>query len=179
MLDGLEAHGVFDTGLVVFTADHGEEFWDHGGTEHGHSHHTEVSEVALAIAGRDISPRGKGPASVMDVASTLRAAASLPTDGIDLRQGVPDDRVATAWGNNYYRVDRSARSATHTVIVHGEPRVTPEIEAWDRVADPLERSPLTELPTDLVARAMAMEAPEAREAADINTEALRALGYVE
>ncbi len=181
LLDGLEAKGVLEDGLVLFAADHGEEFWDHGGIEHGHSHHTEVVEVALAVAGAGVSPEGTGPASVMDVAPTLLAAAGLDTKGIDLRSGVPDDRVATAWGNNYYREDRSVRSATHTVILRGDPRGPEQTEllAFERTADPNETRALDDPPAALVEQVRAITPPEAREEADINTEALRALGYID
>lgn len=178
LLDGLEGKGVFEEGLVVFTSDHGEEFWDHGGTEHGHAHHTEVVEVALAVAGAGVAPEGRGPASVMDVAPTLRAAAGLEAGGVDLRQGVPDDRIATAWGNNYYRVDRSARSAEHAVIVLGEPRVGPRVLAYDRRGDPQETEALEQAPIRLLEAAEDIEAPEARAAAELNEASLRALGYL-
>src|SRR4029453_16260250 len=38
LLDALEARGILDTGIVVFTSDHGEEFWEHDGIEHGPPH---------------------------------------------------------------------------------------------------------------------------------------------
>lgn len=180
LLDALEDKGVFSEGLVVFTADHGEEFWDHGGTEHGHSHHAEVVEVALAVAGAGVSSSaasGGGPASVMDVAATLRAAAGLPARGIDLRAGVPADRVATAWGNSYYRVDKSARSGGHAVIVRGEP--SPRVLAYDRRADVTEQHPLAAPPLSLRAAAEGIAPPAVRAQTDVNEEALRALGYIE
>ena len=38
-------------GLVLLTADHGEEFWDHGGVEHGAGFHEEVVRVPLLVWG--------------------------------------------------------------------------------------------------------------------------------
>lgn len=35
--------------LIVFIADHGEEFWEHGSYDHGHSLHREVVHVPLII----------------------------------------------------------------------------------------------------------------------------------
>jgi len=37
--------------VLVITSDHGEEFWDHGGFEHGHSLLGEVTRVPLVMAG--------------------------------------------------------------------------------------------------------------------------------
>jgi arylsulfatase A-like enzyme len=180
LVSELEDRGVFDSGLVLMTADHGEEFWDHGGTEHGHSHHSEVVEVALALGGQGVEGRGIGPASLRDVAPTLLGAAGLPAEGVDLRSGVPADRVATAWGNNYYRIDKSARTAERTVIVRGEPLPEgPRVLAYDRVNDPRESSPLEELPEELVRRARALSSPSGGTEADLNMKALEALGYVE
>ncbi len=44
---------------VILTSDHGEEFWEHGGVEHGHTLYDELVEVPFVITGtvgRDDSP---------------------------------------------------------------------------------------------------------------------------
>jgi arylsulfatase A-like enzyme len=46
-LDFLEEHDLLDATAVVITADHGEEFWDHGSFEHGHSLYDELVHVPL------------------------------------------------------------------------------------------------------------------------------------
>ena len=46
---GLEQLGMWDESLVIVVADHGEEFWDHGGFEHGHSHYRELLHVPLIV----------------------------------------------------------------------------------------------------------------------------------
>src|SRR4029450_6199643 len=103
---------------VVFTADHGEEFWDHGGVEHGHSHHGEVVDVPLVLVAPGVSPgRREGVASLVDVAPTVRAALGLAPGGLDLRRGVPEDRVAAAWGGLILHIDCSARDARRRVIM--------------------------------------------------------------
>ncbi len=45
----LKQHGLYDNSLIIVSSDHGEEFWDHGGFEHGHSVHREVVRVPLLI----------------------------------------------------------------------------------------------------------------------------------
>ena len=47
LFDGLREQGVLDKTLVVLTADHGEEFLDHGFIEHGWSLYNEVLHVPL------------------------------------------------------------------------------------------------------------------------------------
>jgi arylsulfatase A-like enzyme len=49
LLTGLKALGTYDDSLIVITADHGEELFDHGGLDHGHSMHEEVVSVPLLV----------------------------------------------------------------------------------------------------------------------------------
>jgi arylsulfatase len=72
----LRAEGLWDETLIVVTADHGEELFDHGGFEHGHSLLPEVSAVPLVvklpaggIAGRIVA----GDRSSADLLPTLCA----------------------------------------------------------------------------------------------------------
>ncbi len=77
---GMEQAGLWDDTLVVVIADHGEEFWDHGSFEHGHSHFAEVVRVPLIVR------RPGGPAGVvrdervrqLDVAPTILEYAGIP-----------------------------------------------------------------------------------------------------
>ncbi|HJN72639.1 MAG TPA: sulfatase-like hydrolase/transferase [Myxococcota bacterium] len=50
-VDALLEEVIADGVLVVLTADHGEEFWDHGGVEHGNGFHEEVVRVPLFVWG--------------------------------------------------------------------------------------------------------------------------------
>lgn len=47
LLQFLRDQDLFDDSLIVFTADHGEEFLDHGGWKHAHSLYEEVIHVPL------------------------------------------------------------------------------------------------------------------------------------
>lgn len=44
-----EAEGIWDKTMVVVTADHGDEFWEHGGVGHGHNIHQELVHVPLVM----------------------------------------------------------------------------------------------------------------------------------
>jgi arylsulfatase A-like enzyme len=57
---------------LIFTADHGEEFWDHGSFEHGHTLYSELTRVPLVVVGAGI-PAGRTSTLVghQDLYSTL------------------------------------------------------------------------------------------------------------
>jgi arylsulfatase A-like enzyme len=66
--------------LVVVLADHGEEFWDHGGFEHGHTLYDELLRVPLVVKNGGV-PAGRydAPTSLLDVAPTVAGWAGLDT----------------------------------------------------------------------------------------------------
>ncbi|HEU5182132.1 MAG TPA: sulfatase [Candidatus Polarisedimenticolia bacterium] len=43
----LQRLGIYDDTLIIFVSDHGEEFWEHGGCDHGHSLYDEVTRVPM------------------------------------------------------------------------------------------------------------------------------------
>ncbi len=69
--------------VVVLTADHGEEFWDHGGFEHGHDYYAEVTRVPLIFWGVGVSAGRQvdEPVGLIDVGATVGALAGL-SDGL-------------------------------------------------------------------------------------------------
>ena len=78
--NGLADRGVLETSLVIFTADHGEELFEHGGYEHGHALWQELLHVPLVVWGPGIEPgREPTPVSLVDIAPTvLDGMASWP-----------------------------------------------------------------------------------------------------
>jgi arylsulfatase A-like enzyme len=65
--------------VVVYFADHGEEFWDHGEFEHGHSTYEELMRVPLVVRAPGVNgTRSRLPASLLDVAPTVLDAVGLP-----------------------------------------------------------------------------------------------------
>jgi arylsulfatase A-like enzyme len=181
LLDALEARGVLDDGVVVLTADHGEELWDHGGIEHGHSHHGEVVDVSLVLVAPGVVPGERpGVASLLDVAPTLRAIAGLPPRGLDLRAGVPAARTATAWGGLILHLDCSARAAGRRVIARDCSHDADKVRVYDLARDPLELAPMPWEPDDpLVQSAWAVQAPGRGAASNLPVDRLRALGYLQ
>ena len=49
IIDDLKKFGIFDKTMIILTADHGEEFWEHSSFEHGHSLYNEILNVPLII----------------------------------------------------------------------------------------------------------------------------------
>ncbi|NIO21195.1 MAG: sulfatase-like hydrolase/transferase [Candidatus Aenigmarchaeota archaeon] len=49
LLDTLKRLNLYDESLIIFTSDHGEEFWEHGRYGHGHSLYAELLWVPLII----------------------------------------------------------------------------------------------------------------------------------
>ncbi len=84
LLDDLRARGIYDDALIVFTSDHGEEFWEHDGFEHGHSFYDEVVRVPLMIKlpGNGSALRAEAPVSTRSVMPTI-----LDIVGIDVSDG--------------------------------------------------------------------------------------------
>ncbi len=67
--------------VVVFFADHGEEFWEHGGVEHGHAMWEELLAVPLIIRAPGLAPgRVRAPVSLLDVTPTVLELLGLPSD---------------------------------------------------------------------------------------------------
>jgi hypothetical protein len=178
LLDALETRGILDDGVVLLTADHGEELWDHGATGHGHAHHAEVVDVGLALVAPGVAPGARsGLASLLDVAPTIRAAVGLPARGLDLRQPIPADRIAVAHGNAYFETQRSVRRGTRRVVVVGSD--AREVRCSDHVGDPLVERPTVCVPGDaLVAVARDIAGPAGGQPAQVPVQALQALGYV-
>lgn len=95
----LKALGRYDNALIIVTADHGEELFEHGGFSHGYTLHREVVQVPLIIKypGQTEGAVVKGPASLMDLTPTVLGVLGLDKDlpagtfdGVDLRLAQKD-----------------------------------------------------------------------------------------
>jgi len=79
LFDAFEESGLWDDAVVVLTSDHGEEFFEHGGFEHGHAFYDEVVRVPLVVWNGETG-RVAEPVSLADLAPTLLASAGVRTD---------------------------------------------------------------------------------------------------
>lgn len=78
----LDRLGVTDDTFVVVTADHGEEFFDHGNKGHRLNLHEETLRIPLVIAGPGIAPSViENGVRLIDVMPTLLDLCGLPPEG--------------------------------------------------------------------------------------------------
>jgi arylsulfatase len=104
----LRARGATDANtLIVVTADHGEEFLDHGGMLHSRSLYDELLHVPLVVRGPGVPAGVRVIEQVrgVDVAATLLALAQLPADDLDGRS------LAPFWSSEANEASRPALSS--------------------------------------------------------------------
>ena len=79
----LERLGLYEDALVVFTADHGEEFFEHGGWEHGRTLYDEQLRIPLIVKfpGQRRGRSRADPAQQLDLLPTVVEVAGLATAG--------------------------------------------------------------------------------------------------
>ncbi len=71
---GLEDLGLWKDTMVVIAADHGDEFWEHGGVGHGHSMYADQTHIPLIIYYPPLIPAGtvvEAGVDLMDVYPTI------------------------------------------------------------------------------------------------------------
>ncbi len=82
LLQVMEEEGFFENTIVVLTADHGEEFWEHNAFGHGHCLYPEVIRIPLMIylppSLGCVSGRIYDYVSLVDIAPTILDLLGLP-----------------------------------------------------------------------------------------------------
>jgi choline-sulfatase len=82
IINNLEKSGISDKTIIILTADHGEEFWEHNSFEHGHSLHNEVLNVPLIMKYSAKLPvkRIKYSIQLIDLFPTLLSITQIKKD---------------------------------------------------------------------------------------------------
>lgn len=149
-LTELEAGGVLERGLVVFTADHGEELFDHGAIEHGHTMYQELLHIPFLVWGHEVEAgRRSEPVSLVDIVPTVLDALGMEApagvDGTSLwpvltgREGLADRRLLAQ--NTLYGPERQAVVEwPYKLIASPGSEAPPQL--FDLEADPGERRDL-------------------------------------
>ena len=81
MIEGLQKRGLSESTAVFVTADHGEEFWDHGSVGHGHSVYDELLHVPMILRLPGLTEHKQHSAQavgLVDVMPTLLEALGQP-----------------------------------------------------------------------------------------------------
>ena len=202
LFDTLRARNLYDRSLVVLTADHGEEFQEHGGWWHGTTLYDEQIHVPLlvkppgnSVAGRVIEEL----ATSLDIAPTIVAAAGAPVPGtfqghvLPLDDGRPPARQSVFSEEDFEgNVLQAVRTREWKLITANSdnPRGLPPEALFDVVTDPRESSNVRAAQpaaAEILRAELGRSAIEARAhggasrqgGSDAATqERLRALGYV-
>lgn len=153
LLAKLDAEGLYDDTVIVLTADHGEEFNEHGGFWHGLTLYDEQIHVPLLIKWAKDGERpnrgaDSGIARLLDVGPTILGTAGIEIpetmQGIDLRTPfsarLEKDQQVFSEEDHEGNVLWSLRTEDEKLIIANEhnPRGLPEREYFDVSSDPLE-----------------------------------------
>ena len=150
--DLLVRRGLWEDTMIVFLSDHGEEFLDHGGWEHGRTLHAEMLDVPLIVR---IPGAGEGriverQVQHADVVPTILEALGLPLPaGVEGRSFLAsihgdaapaDEEEAYSWLDEFgVRASSVTTPAWHLIVAQAP---TAERNLYDRRADPGERRDL-------------------------------------
>jgi arylsulfatase A-like enzyme len=193
--------------LIIVTADHGEEFGEHGHLLHGISLYEPAIRVPLLVVGRGVAANQivRQPVSLLDVAPSVLELIGLPAESsFEGRSLVPLLRGESPAPNPHGVVselervsERGAETRVHSrAVLDGANKaiMTPAggLELYDLTTDPRERwplagsravevaSPLAPLAAEHVALAAHSRGAAQSQSAvldDATKEKLRALGY--
>ena len=100
LLDELDRRGVLGNTIVIITADHGEEFGEHGLLEHGNSLYIQALHVPLLVVFPGSVPRGvriSQPVTLRDLPATVLALAGPVAAGSGSSPELPGYSLARFW----------------------------------------------------------------------------------
>ena len=184
LLETLRGRGLMENTVVVVVADHGEEFLEHGGMDHGRTLYQEICHVPLIFSGPGV-PRGSvvetltGQVRVMPEVlrlAGLTGGASTPLYSDDLEPApVPASDVLWREGN------------LASLVVPGSKLIWGVdegfTEGYDLLTDPMELEPLPPDPAMMAELEWYWGTPPLAEAPPVDVQEsihreLRALGYI-
>jgi arylsulfatase A-like enzyme len=176
LLSRLKSHSVWEDMLVIVLSDHGEEFWDHGWVEHGHTVYDELLRVPLLMGGPWLlryarAHEGEVPSRdtpahplnqqvrVLDIMPTLLEFANVSApeylQGVSFAALFSDraeavaSRTSFAEGLLYGQSRLSIRTDRWKLILNRKSR---SFELYDVLGDPRETKSLVGREQDVVAR---------------------------
>lgn len=204
LLRRLQELGLYEGCLIILTSDHGEEFWDHGDFEHGHTLYNELLRVPLIVKLPADMLKGVAPGTVVE--KVVSTAALTPTIlelcGIDYDSEhlsfpslVPVMAGRSHQSQEPYSTGMLWSGQMESVVAGGAKLIYHQtngaIEIYDLSTDPGERKPLSDpdllssLKDELSRRRKKAQAlrgfygVKARESSEKETiKRLRALGYL-
>lgn len=151
----LKRLGIYDDALIVLTSDHGEEFWEHDGFEHGHTLYRELLSVPMIVKlpGQDAQREVPTLVTTQSITPTILDLCRVEFDASFLEAR----SLAPLWSENPDAFEvkpifssgllyfEQKESVTFENAKYIRSRVTGREEVYDRVNDPNEQIP-TEIP---------------------------------
>jgi len=87
LVNKLKQLGLYQQTMIIVTSDHGEEFFDHSGWEHGHTLYDELIKVPLIIKFPDLKYKGqrsKTIVSLVDLMPTICDEMRVDSSGLKI-----------------------------------------------------------------------------------------------
>ena len=154
VLDHLRQRGLFDSALVVFTGDHGEEFFDHGLLGHGKTLFGELVGVPLLVKYPD---RRSGvvdtPVASLDILPTILDVAGIPPgpglEGRSLARTPEQEPARRVFSETDRRSRlRSVRAGRHKLVLNLD---SGALALYDLEQDPSEQHDVAALHPEVAA----------------------------
>lgn len=143
LLDVLRETGLEDDTLLVVTADHGEEFMEHGDTRHRQLYKECVHVPLLFTAGKRLpASRSTATVSSVDILPTVMDALGFPipasAQGRSLVPALAAGPLPETPAFSFFLNTHSVRDGRHTYLLRVLPEGRTTEELYDRVHDPQE-----------------------------------------
>ena len=159
--------GVLDNTLIIVLSDHGEEFWDHGWTAHGHSVYEELTHSTLMMWNPALFPKPRRisePVQLIDVMPTVLDLLALKTPPVaegqslvPLARGQPFKRRGLVLSSKFAAVrpqglvpenstDSFSIIDSHWTFIYRNKAAKAgikKVELYDRTKDPTEQHDLS------------------------------------
>lgn len=155
LFEGLKRQGLYDNSLIVLTADHGEEFCDHGGWWHGQTLYDEVLHVPMIIklpGNAHAGEQSTGLARHIDLVPTMLHFAgiektpALPGQSLfDAQNSLTNAGIRFSYAHNDFETNKihAVRSLDTKLIESQEGqkyhRGLPPVELYDIKTNPEEQ----------------------------------------
>ncbi|MBD3170116.1 MAG: sulfatase-like hydrolase/transferase [candidate division Zixibacteria bacterium] len=199
LLEYLKSKGQYGQSLIIFTSDHGEEFYDHQGWGHGKTQYDEVLKIPLIIKFPNNSYEGLADTSLVesvDIAPTVTRYLDVPTpDSWTGKNIISNEETEWSLGETKgaFKKVLSLRSYDEKIHASYKGDHLTGIQYYNLAVDPKEQNDLAENPKyrdrakellKLMEEYVNRYTDKSYESGEINLddetkERLKALGYLE
>ncbi|OGF62381.1 MAG: hypothetical protein A2Y62_17180 [Candidatus Fischerbacteria bacterium RBG_13_37_8] len=149
IIEELKKRNKYENAMIIITADHGEEFWEHDNIAHGHSFYDEVMHIPLIIKfpqQKYKNFRCKISASLIDIAPTILSWNAIKQpyayQGIDLMKALQfsedfTKRAIFAENTLYYKERKAVINGDYKLILSDDGNLL-----FNLAEDPEEQNPI-------------------------------------